>query len=46
MNTAAAAAGTAIAGALAGVEPLLLLAGSGAVWLLAAGVLLAFPRGR
>lgn len=46
LRTTAAAAGTAVAGALAGVEPLLLLAGSGAVWLLAAAVMLAFPRGR
>ncbi len=47
LRTAAAAAGTAIAGALAGVEPLLLLlAGSGAVWLVSAAVLLAYPRRR
>lgn len=44
LRTAAAAAGTAIAGALAGVEPLLLLAGSGGVWLVSAAVMLAFPR--
>lgn len=44
LRTAASAAGTAIAGALAGVEPLLLLACSGAVWLVSAAVLLAFPR--
>ncbi|WP_347755629.1 MFS transporter [Agrococcus sp. ProA11] len=43
LRTAAAAAGTAIAGALAGVEPLLLLAGSGGVWLVSAAVMLAFP---
>lgn len=46
LRTAASAAGTAIAGALAGVEPLLLLAGSGAVWLVSAAVLLAYPRRR
>src|SRR5690606_21460214 len=44
LRTAASGAGTAIAGALAGVEPLLLLAASGAVWVLSAAILLAFPR--
>ncbi|MEV7528418.1 hypothetical protein [Agrococcus sediminis] len=44
LRGAAAALGTAIAGALAGVEPLLLLAGSGAVWVLSGAVMLAFPR--
>lgn len=44
LRTASAAAGTAIAGALAGLEPLLLLALSGAIWLVSAAVMLAFPR--
>lgn len=46
LRTAAAAGGTALAGALAGVEPLLLLAGSGAVWVLGGAVMLAYPRRR
>ncbi|MFA4841729.1 MAG: hypothetical protein WC580_08475, partial [Agrococcus sp.] len=46
LRTAAAAGGTALAGALAGVEPLLLLAGSGAVWVLGGAAMLAYPRGR
>lgn len=46
LRGAAGAAGTAIAGALAGVDPLLLLAGSGAVWMLSGAVMLAFPRRR
>lgn len=44
LRTAASAAGTAIAGALAGLDPLLLLAGSGLVWLLSGATMLAFPR--
>ena len=46
LRTAAAAGGTALAGALAGVEPLLLLAASGAVWVLGGAVMLAYPRRR
>ncbi|MCR8671376.1 MFS transporter [Agrococcus sp. HG114] len=46
LRTAAAAAGTAVAGLLAGVDPMLLLAGSGAVWLLGAAVMALYPRGR
>jgi hypothetical protein len=46
LRTAASAAGAAIAGLLAGVDPLLVLAGSGAVWLVSAAVMLAFPRAR
>ncbi|WP_413318031.1 MFS transporter [Agrococcus sp. 1P02AA] len=44
LRTAASATGTAIAGALAGFEPLLLLAGSGIGWLVAAAAMLAFGR--
>jgi hypothetical protein len=39
------AAGAAIAGALAGLDAGVLIAGVGAVWLLAAAVMLAYPRG-
>ncbi len=45
LRAAASAGGAAVAGLLAGLDPLLLLAGSGAVWLLSAAVMLAFPRG-
>ena len=43
LRVTASAIGTAVAGALAGVEPLLLLAASGAVWLFSAAVMLAYP---
>ncbi len=46
LRVAASATGTAIAGALAGAEPLVLLAGSGVGWLAGAAVMLAFPRRR
>lgn len=46
LRVAASAGGTALAGALSGVDPLVLLAGSGAVWLVGAAVMLAFPRRR
>lgn len=46
LRVAASAAGTALAGALSGVDPLILLAGSGVVWLVGAAVMLAFPRRR
>lgn len=46
LRATASAAGTALAGVMAGVPPLLLLALSGAVWLLSAAVMLAFPRAR
>lgn len=44
MRTAASAIGTAVAGMLAGIDPLWVLAGSGVVWLLAATTMLAYPR--
>ncbi|SFS08812.1 Major Facilitator Superfamily protein [Agrococcus baldri] len=46
LRTTASAAGTALAGALAGLDPLLMLALSGGIWLLSAAAMLAFPRGR
>lgn len=44
MRTAASAIGTAVAGMLAGVDSLLVLAGSGVVWLLGAATMLLYPR--
>lgn len=44
LRTAASAAGTAIAGAMAGVDPLVLLAISGAIWVVSGATMLAFPR--
>jgi hypothetical protein len=45
LRVGAGAGGTALAGAAAGVSPFLLLAASGAVWLVAAAVMaLAYPR--
>lgn len=46
LRATASAAGTAVAGLMAGVHPLLLLAISGAIWVVSAGVMLAFPRPR
>ncbi|WAC67201.1 hypothetical protein OVA14_05515 [Agrococcus sp. SL85] len=45
LRTTASAAGTAVAGALAGVDPLVLLAMSGAIWVIAGGTMLGFGRG-
>lgn len=44
MRTAASAIGTAVAGMLAGIDPLWVLAGSGVVWLIAAATMLTYPR--
>lgn len=44
MRSAASAVGTAVAGALAGFNPLLVLAGSGVLWLVGAAVMLIYPR--
>ncbi|MET4098989.1 hypothetical protein ABIB37_001226 [Agrococcus sp. UYP10] len=46
LRTTASAGGTAVAGLLAGLDPLLLLAASGAVWVVGALTMLAFPRSR
>ncbi len=46
LRVAGGAAGTALAGALAGVDPHTLLLASGAVWLLGASAMIFYPRGR
>ena len=46
LRTAASAAGAAVAGLMAGIDPLLVLACSGLVWLVSAAVMLTFPRRR
>lgn len=46
LRTAASAGGTALAGILVGVHPLLMLALSGLIWLVSAATMLAFPRRR
>lgn len=45
LRTTASAGGTALAGVLAGVDPLVMLAVSGAVWVLGSAVMLAYPSG-
>ncbi|MDJ1371555.1 MFS transporter [Gulosibacter molinativorax] len=44
MRTAASAVGTAVAGTLAGIDPLWLLGGSGVVWILGASIMLFYPH--